>query len=61
MDDLTRNAKDEPCGVCYLQSYCFDKTRARYNYKLELWRKVLESKGCKLSRTKLNIWTVILQ
>ena len=29
-----------------------DKSRARVNRKLELWRRTLESKGFRLSRTK---------
>ena len=29
-----------------------DKSRARVNRKLELWRRMLESKGFRLSRTK---------
>ena len=29
-----------------------DKSRTRVNMKLELWRRTLESKGFRLSRTK---------
>ena len=31
-----------------------DKTRARVNAKLELWRQTLESRGFRLSRTKIE-------
>lgn len=34
--------------------------RAANNYKLELRREIVESKGFKLIRTKINIWSINL-
>lgn len=49
---------------CYLLFACdfilVDESRAEINYKLELWREPIESKGFQISKTKLNIWSVTL-
>lgn len=37
-----------------------DETRPGINSKLELWRELLNSKGSKLSRSKLKIWSINL-
>ena len=43
-------------GVCYFADdrVLIDETKSRVNAKLDVWREVLESKGFKISRTKIE-------
>ena len=54
MDELTRVIKDEIpwCMLFTDDIFLVDETRVGVTAKLELWRKTLESRGFRLSRTK---------
>ena len=54
MDEVTRDIQgDIPwCMLFTDDGVLVDESRAEVNRKLELWRRMLESKGFKLSRTK---------
>ena len=54
MDELTRDIQGEiPWCMLFADDVVLvDKSRAEVNRKLELWRRTLESKGFRLSRTK---------
>ena len=55
MDELTRAIQDEiPWCLLFTDDVLFDETRAEVNAKLELWRQTLESRGFRLSRTKIE-------
>lgn len=57
IDDLTRHIQHEvPWCVLFADDIVLlDETRAELNYKLELWREVLVSKGFKLSKISANL------
>ena len=54
MDELTKAIQDEiPWCILFTDDIVLiDKTKARVNAKLELWRQTLESRGFGLSRAK---------
>ena len=54
MDEVTRDIQgDIPWCMLFVNDVVLvDKSRTGVNQKLELWRKTLESKGFRLSRTK---------
>ena len=54
MDEITRDIQGEiPWYMLFADDVVLiDESRARVNRKLELWRRTLESKGFRLSRTK---------
>ena len=54
MDELTRNILDDVpwCMLFADDIVLVDETSERVNTKLEIWRKVLESKGFQISRNK---------
>ncbi|XP_070005926.1 uncharacterized protein [Nicotiana sylvestris] len=54
MDALTHHIQGEVswCMLFADDIVLIDETRGDVNGRLEIWRQVLESKGCKLSRTK---------
>jgi len=56
MDELTRAIQDEIpwCMLFADDNVLIDETRAAVNAKLELWRQTLESRGFKLSKTKIE-------
>ena len=56
MDEVTRNIQgDIPwCMLFTDEVELVDESRAGVNRKLELWRQTLESKGFRLSRTKIE-------
>ncbi|GMP98111.1 hypothetical protein CsSME_00046122 [Camellia sinensis var. sinensis] len=54
MDELTRNIQDKVpwCMLFANDIVLVDETREGVNTKLEIWRKVIKSKGFRISRTK---------
>ena len=54
MDELVRNIQDDvPWYMLFADDIMLvDETREGVNTKLEIWRKTLESKGFRISRTK---------
>ena len=54
MDEVTRDIQGEiPWCILFADDVVLvDENRAGVNRKLELWRRTLESKGFRLSRTK---------
>ena len=56
MDEVTRNRQgDIPLCMLFVDDVVLvDESQTGLNRKLELWRQTLESKGFRLSRTKLN-------
>ncbi|KAL4204097.1 hypothetical protein AMTRI_Chr01g130510 [Amborella trichopoda] len=56
MDDLTKHLQDEVswCMLFADDIVLIDEARNDINTKLELWRDALESKGFKISRTKIE-------
>ena len=54
MDEVTRDIQGEIpwCMLFAHDVVLVDESRAGVNRKLELWRRTLESKGFRLSRTK---------
>ena len=54
MDEVTKDIQDEiPWCILFTDDVVLvDESRAGVNRKLELWRRTLESKGFRLSRTK---------
>ncbi|KAG2558272.1 hypothetical protein PVAP13_8NG180401 [Panicum virgatum] len=57
MDEVTRDIQGEiPWCMLFADDVVLvDKSRAGVNRKLELWRRTLESKGFRLSRTKTDL------
>ena len=56
MDEVTRGIQgDIPWCMLFADDVVLvDESRAGVNRKLELWRRMLESKGFRLSRTKIE-------
>ena len=56
MDELTINIQDDMpwCMLFADDIVLVDETREGVNTKLEIWRKALESKGFRISRTKIE-------
>ena len=52
MDEVTRDIQDDIPWCMLFVDDVVDESRAGVNMKLELWRRTLESKGFRLSRTK---------
>ena len=54
MDKLTKNIQDDVpwCMLFADDIVLVDETREGVNTKLEIWRKALEFKGFRISRTK---------
>ena len=54
MDEVTRDIQEDIswCMLFVDDVVLVDESRTGVNQKLELWRKTLESKGFRLSRTK---------
>jgi hypothetical protein len=57
MDEITNDIQEDiPWYMLFADGVVLiDESRIGVNQKLELWRQTLESKGFRLSRTKLNI------
>ena len=62
MDEVTRDIQGEiPWCMLFADDVVLvDKSRAGVNRKLELWRRTLESKGFRLSRTKTYFPFILL-
>ena len=58
MDEVTRDIQgDIPWCMLFADDVVLvDKSRAGVNMMLDLWRRTLELKGFRLSRTKSKLW-----
>nr|XP_016498276.1 PREDICTED: uncharacterized protein LOC107816997 [Nicotiana tabacum] len=56
MDELTRNIKGEMpwCMLFANRVVLIDETKGGVNYRMEVWRQILESKSFRLSKTKIE-------
>ena len=56
MDELTKHIQDDiPWCMLFVDDIVLiDETKSRVNAKLDVWREVLESKGFKINRTKIE-------
>ena len=63
MDELTTHIQEESLlRMLFADDIVLvDKSRGRVNVKAKRWRKALETKGFKISRTKTRIYELQLQ